>query len=190
MQHNPLIDEQALAALHMDVWDWALFQCRYDRDRAADTLQVSYLKVVSGTARFQGRSALRTWLFGVVRLTALEQARLGARGAGPADRGPADRGLVNQGLAEEQAELVDPDASARVMQVNAALSKLSFSQREVVYLVFYRDLSLAEAARVLGMQLGTVRTHYDRAKRRLRQQLAVEKDVGDAGAQTEDFLMG
>ena len=64
---------------------------------------------------------------------------------------------------------IDADRTGRAERVNAALAELSFSQREVTYLVFYRGLTLTEAGRVLGMRLGTVRTHYERAKRRLRE---------------------
>lgn len=166
MKHNPLIDAKALEALHTDAWEWALFQCRYERDRAAETLQASYLKVVAGSARFRGESTLRTWLFGVVRLTALEQGRLHARTRPVAD---------DEAVPAEEVEGSDWDPG-RAARVAAALAGLSFSQREVVYLVFDRGLTLAESANVLGMQLGTVRTHYDRAKRHLRKHLAAERD--------------
>jgi RNA polymerase sigma-70 factor (ECF subfamily) len=41
-------------------------------------------------------------------------------------------------------------------------------QRDVLHLVFYQDLTIAQAAEVLGVALGTARVHYERGKARLR----------------------
>jgi DNA-directed RNA polymerase specialized sigma24 family protein len=40
-------------------------------------LQIAYLKILEGKARFDGRSSLKTWLFAIIRRTALEQRRRG-----------------------------------------------------------------------------------------------------------------
>ena len=67
--------EAQLARLHEDSFGWALSCCGWDEMEAEDVLQTTYLKVVSGRARFGGRSAFRTWLFGVIRQTAYEHIR-------------------------------------------------------------------------------------------------------------------
>lgn len=56
----------------------------------------------------------------------------------------------------------------------AALRTPSARQREVLHLVFYQGLTIADAARVLGVSIGTARTHYERAKRQLRRLLGQE----------------
>ena len=45
----------------------------------------------------------------------------------------------------------------------------------LVYLHYWEDLTLEHAAEQLGMRVGTARTHFDRAKRKLRAALANEQ---------------
>src|SRR5882672_1289120 len=67
--------EAELERHHPAAFGWALSCCRWAREEAEDVLQASYLKMLDGRARFDGRSTFRTWLFGVIRRTAAEQRR-------------------------------------------------------------------------------------------------------------------
>lgn len=159
--------ELQLSELHPFSYGWALGCCRGDRGEAEDVLQVAYLKVLEGRARFDGASSFKTWLFAVIRRTAGERRRrtwlralaldrwLAARGAEPAHPDP------EQGACRAEAD----------GRLRAALGALPPRQRELVHLVFYQDLTLEEAARVSGISVGSARTHYHRAKARLRQLL-------------------
>jgi RNA polymerase sigma-70 factor (ECF subfamily) len=143
--------------------------CQRDRDEAEDVLHTSYLKVLDGRARFASRSSFRTWLFGVIRRTAAEHRRWRAlrrfRSAPLAEHAdPSPDAATAVGHTETAARLV------------AALATLTARQRELLHLVFYQDLTIAEAADVLGISIGTARTHYDRGKARLRELLTLEND--------------
>ncbi len=160
-----------LERLHEESFGWALSCCRWDRPSAEDTLQTAYVRVVSGRARFGGRSAFRTWLFGVIRRVAQEHLRRErTRGARISDL----ETLASEPVApvEDPVEgLVRERASVRL---RAALRQLPDRQREVLHLVFYEDLTIAEAADVMGVSLGSARTHYDRGKKRMRTLMAEE----------------
>ena len=154
--------EAELARLHAESYGWALACCARDRDEAEEVLQTAYLKILTGTARFDGRSTLRTWLFGVIRRTAAEERR---------------RNVLGRLRAAAYAPLVlsdpPPGPDARVEdgqqreRLVAALRQLAPRQREVLQLVFYHGLTIEEAASVMSVSIGTARTHYERGKARL-----------------------
>jgi RNA polymerase sigma-70 factor (ECF subfamily) len=160
-----------LEQLHAASFGWALWCCGHRRDEAEDVLQTTYLKVLDRKLTFEGRSSLRTWLFGVIRRTAAEQYRRQWL-----RRQLFDRWLVNERSTPSAA---DPEALASDSESNRnllrAVSELSTRQRQVLHLVFYQDLTVEEASLVMNVSLGTARTHFDRGKRRLRQILSQQE---------------
>jgi len=154
---------EKLQELHVSAFTWSLHCCAGRRSDAEDVLQTVYLKLLTGSARFDGRSAFKTWLFAVIRSTARETHRtIGRRlrllsvwltnGTGSQEAaGPA---LVSQNELRES--------------VTRLLSTLSNRQREVLQLVFYHDLTVEQAAEVLGISIGSARVHYERGKDNLR----------------------
>jgi RNA polymerase sigma-70 factor (ECF subfamily) len=159
--------EQRLEEIHPESFGWAVQCCGGDRQEADDVLQTTYLKVLDGRARFDGRSSLKTWLFGVIRRTAAERRR--ARWA---------RDLVAlrwRNGHPAPAAVPTPEAQSgdaeTARELRGALASLPARQREVLHLVFYQDLTVEEAAEVLGISPGSARTHYHRGKAALRARL-------------------
>ena len=130
---------------------------------------MSYLKIIEGKARFDGRSSFKTWLFAVIRHTALERFRWQR---------------VRRIVFLETSPPARPDQilerSERAERLLRALDAISRRQREVVELVFYHDMTIEEAARSLGISIGSARVHYERSKRRLLAILQEEERIAFA----------
>jgi len=151
--------EAELERLHAASFGWALGCCGRRRDDAEEVLQTVYLKVLDGKARFDGRSSLKTWLFSVIRRTALAHRRTQwmrslamLRAPVPHDDHDAERDSIRS---EEASRLA------------VALVKLARRQREVLELVFYHDMTIEEAGVTLQISVGSARVHYTRGKKRL-----------------------
>src|SRR5262245_60396401 len=168
-----------LEQLHPESYGWALSCCRRDPGDAEAVLQDVYLKILDGRARYDARSSLKTWLFSVIRRTAAEHRRANLLrrlrlGSDP----PAVEPLA---IVESADESVYRSELQKFF--TRALASLPSRQREVMQLVFYHDLSLQEASEVMGVSLGSARTHYDRGKKQLRK-LMVESGVFDEADST------
>jgi RNA polymerase sigma-70 factor (ECF subfamily) len=147
--------ERELSALHGAAFGWAISCCARDRDEAADVLQDVYFKLLSGRVRWDGRSSLKTFVFGVVRLTAMERRRWRFF------RGRVVSVAEHDDVPAPSAPAIDRETAEALAR---ALARLSERQREVLHLVFYEGLTIAEASDVMKVSLGTARTHYERGK--------------------------
>lgn len=161
-----------LEELHSASFGWALSCCRGDRAEAEEVLQTVYLKILQGKARFRAEASLKTWLFAVIRKTAVNEHR---------------RSLIRKLRFTHNVEEVTGQISAPADQMLAlertelqvrfrnALNGLASRQREALHLVFYEELSLREAAVIMNVSIGSARQHYERGKKRLRELLKQTK---------------
>ena len=153
-----------LERLHDASFGWALSCCLRNRAQAEEVLQTVYLKILQGKACYRNESSFRTWLFAVIRKTALSERRKHLL-----------RTLTSLAGGQSQVDNNLPDAEferAEMQQrFQQALVRLPARQRETLHLVFYQDLSLSEAAEVMNISLGAARQHYERGKKRLREAL-------------------
>lgn len=160
MEHAQI--ELELQRLHPETFGWALACCGRQRSEAEDVMQLAYVKVLEGSAKFDGRSSFRTWLFGVVRRTAAERRRRFA---------VQNRLLKFLFVSNVATEVSGPestiDYSARSKELLAGMKRLSQRQSEVLQLMFYHDMTIEQVSVVLGLSIGSTRTHYTRGKRKL-----------------------
>lgn len=164
---------EALAELHEPAYRWALICCGMDEDEAQETMQTVYLEILTGRACYQGRSTLKTWLFAVVRNTALRLLAGRVRARERADRLAC---LVPPAPATDPALDEAADGQTR-RSVLSALQHLPQQQRLIIELVYYHELSVSEAAEVMGVTAGSASQHFHRAKRALAEVLWPLKEV-------------
>jgi RNA polymerase sigma-70 factor (ECF subfamily) len=179
-----------LEALHPQSYGWALVCCAREAECAQNALQAVYLKILNGKAVFEGKSSFKTWLFAVIRRTSAEQRR--RRVIRRLRFVAFDELNEHRGSGKTSAQSTDSTASGAAPDVRmykteiqrmfgGELAALPKRQREVLHLVFYQDLTLAEAAQVMGVSVGSARTHYERGKKRLRTRLIERGVTSNAG---------
>lgn len=136
-----------------------------DREEAADALQDALLSAHRAAGRFRGDSAVTTWLHRIVVNACLD--RLRRRQAHPTvplpDESRPDKtdGRVSR---EPAAPVADHDLALVVRQ---ALGDLPVEQRAALVLVDVQGYPVAEAADILGVAEGTVKSRCVRGRARL-----------------------
>jgi len=148
-----------LEGLHLESFAWALHCCYADRIAAEEVLQITYLKILEKKAKFNGKSQFKTWLFAVIRFTAIDFYQQSKR----------FQQIQKQSLSKIQQSTTQETDYSTIF--NKALKQLSPQQNQLLHLVFYQNLTIQEAADIMHLQIGTARTHYKRGKIRLRKYL-------------------
>ena len=161
LENNPQVSRSALEAMHGQVFGWALSRCNYEQVVAEDLVQQAYVELLTGKARFDGESSLKTFVFSVVHNLARNRFR----------RIASRLRLIQQAAPVDGADVVHPVEPGDQQDVWKAVQTLPQRQRDIVELVFCRDMTIEEASRVMGVSIGTGRVHYDRAKKALKERL-------------------
>jgi len=134
-----------------------------DREDAADALQDALLSAYRAADRFRGDSAVTTWLHRIVVNACLDRMR--RRKARPTVPLPEEDGETGRrGVADPRDDL---DRLELRMEIDLALRALPDDQRSAVVLVDVEGLSVAEAAELLGIPEGTVKSRCSRGRARL-----------------------
>jgi RNA polymerase sigma-70 factor (ECF subfamily) len=127
---------------------------------AEDIVQDCFLALLRPDCGFDpARTAIRTYLFGAVRNQWLKRAR---RPQPQVDSDPADHRTP-----ESEAQRGEVAAA-----VASAIAALPDTQREVLLLAHYEQLSLAEIAEITQLEIGAVKSRLQRARTALREILA------------------
>ena len=145
-------------------------------DDAAELTQETFVKVIENIDRFQGRSSFYTWAFRIaVNLTlnyCKRNTRLALRSleVRSTETGEHRKKLLRDFLRDDSSP--DPAGIAQNKEfceiAVKALMRLDDAQRTVVVLRDIEGMNYAQIARVLNIQLGTVRSRLSRARANLR----------------------
>ncbi len=146
-------------------------------DDAAELTQETFVKVIENIDKFEGRSSFYTWAFRIaVNLTLNYCQRSGRLGLKSLDAEDDEHyGQARQQLKEFLNDDSSPDPAAVAANkelceiVAGALLKLDDAQRTVVVLRDIEGMNYAQIAKVLDVELGTVRSRLSRARSNLRE---------------------
>jgi RNA polymerase sigma-70 factor (ECF subfamily) len=159
-------DRDAFAELvrrHRDrLWAVAL-RTIGDREEAADAVQDALLSAHRNAARFRGDSAVTTWLHRIVVNACLDRIR--RRQAHPTVPLPDGNRTDDRPTgAEPAAPAADHDTA---LVVRAALAALPVEQRAAIVLVDVQGYPVADAAEMLGVAEGTIKSRCARGRARM-----------------------
>ena len=150
----------ALVLLHRDrLWAVAL-RTLADREEAADALQDALLSAYRSAATFRGDARVTTWLHRVVVNACLDRVR--RRQARPTVPLPERDGVADP--VDRRDVLAERETA---MEVEAAMAALPVDQRVAILLVDVHGLPVEQAAAVLGVPTGTVKSRCSRGRARL-----------------------
>ncbi len=137
-----------------------------DPHTAADLTAEVFLAVIRSAHTYRpGRGSETAWLYGVARNVVSGERRRAAREAELAGRIAGRRLLEPDDIARLEDKL---DAESPGRRALAALARLPEGERAVLELVAVDQLSVAEAARALGIRQVTARVRLHRARKALR----------------------
>ncbi len=160
-----------------------LYRLTGQREAAEDLLQETFLHVIRAIDGYEHAGKFEAWLFRIAANLARDRARKLARHERPvgledtptlrvAESPSPGAGIGLQASTDPAERLSYKEAGQRLAE---CLMRLSESEREIIVLRHYSELSFREIAEMLGIPLGTALARAHRALQRLRREL--EDDV-------------
>jgi RNA polymerase sigma-70 factor, ECF subfamily len=127
---------------------------------AEDLLSDVFFDVWQQAGRFEGRSAVSTWLLSIARFKALSARRR---------RTHAELNEVIEATVADSADNAEVvlEKKHQGEMLRDALTKLSPEHREIVDLVYYHEMSVDDAADILSIPRATVKTRMFYARKKL-----------------------
>jgi RNA polymerase sigma-70 factor, ECF subfamily len=132
-----------------------------------DILQETWLACWTGLKQYRGRSRFKAWLYGIAAHKCTDYLRRRAVNAQHEE-------LLRTDFTSSRDDFRDVERRQTVQQV---LECLPDTQREVVELYYFAELTLAEIADILGRNLNTVKYQFYRAHDQVAAQLQAEDGV-------------
>ncbi|MFI4915152.1 MAG: RNA polymerase sigma factor [Phycisphaerales bacterium JB060] len=136
----------------------ALGLCDGREDLAREAVQETWVRVIRHAGKFRGKSSFATWVYRIAVHRcgdAMARERAVARREGRAGSRPTPASVGDDGAREAVARLPQPE-------------------REVVLLCHMRGMTHEQAAAVLGIPPGTLKTRMTRAMCKLREMMGAE----------------
>jgi len=133
-----------------------------NRDRADDLVQDTLSRALIKEQLWQPGTNLRAWLFAIMHHQSVNNLRRDIRESAMVDI---------ERISTTLPATTDPAASRKLVELDRALAQLPLDQRQVILLVGLEGMSYQEAAGILGIPVGTVRSRLSRGRDALRELL-------------------
>lgn len=147
-----------------------------DALRADDLVQDTLVRALTKQHLWQPGTNLRAWLFTLMHNQFVNDSRRSNRERATIDVDDVAASLI---------AVTDPTASRQLHELERALGELPIEQREVILLVGLEGMRYDDAAEVLAVPIGTVRSRLSRARESLRRLLDMEPETPLAGIAIE-----
>ena len=142
-------------------------------DEADDLVQETLLRALAKKHLWQPGSDLRAWLFTMLHNQRVNSVRKAIRTGTP----------VNvEDVAGSVVATTDPTAARTLYELDRALGQIVEEHRQVILLIGLEGMSYEEAAEVLGIPVGTVRSRLSRGREALRAAMGLSEERGLARA--------
>src|SRR5215469_649645 len=133
-----------------------------NRDRADDLVQDTLSRALIKEQLWQPGTNLRAWLFTIMHHQSVNNLRRDIRESAMVDI---------ERISTTLPATTDPAASRKLVELDRALAQLPLDQRQVILLVGLEGMSYQEAAGILRIPVGTVRSRLSRGRDALRELL-------------------
>ncbi len=132
-------------------------------DRADDLVQECLTRAIAKIDSWKPGTNLRAWLFVILRNCFFTEIRRQSRSP-----------LVEESDSHQASSLANQESHMSLLEVRRAFQALSEEHKEVLILVAMEGLPYEEAASIMNVPIGTVRSRASRARQTLRE--AVGRD--------------
>ncbi|MFI9507517.1 RNA polymerase sigma factor SigM [Nocardia sp. NPDC052566] len=155
---------------HDHLWQIAL-RTSYTREDAADSLQDALLSAHRTAGSFRGEAEVRSWLHAIVVNACLDRIRR--------NKTRKAVSLSPETMPEPSDERDDFAELEMSLVVDRALFSLPAEQRTALVAIDLEGYSVTEAAAMLGVPEGTIKSRCARARQRLKERLEFLRDPGN-----------
>ena len=149
-----------------------------DTHRADDLVQETLARALAKQHLWQVGTNLRAWLFTLMHNQHVNDVRRSNREGGNIDVAEMASVLV---------AVTDPTASRQLRELERALARLPLEQREAILLVGLEGMRYDEAAAVLRVPIGTVRSRLSRGRDSLRKLMGIDDNARVSAAPAQEL---
>jgi RNA polymerase sigma-70 factor, ECF subfamily len=136
-----------------------------DRDAAEDVVDEAFIAIWQNAGAYNGQGSAAGWMRRIVRNKAVDWVRKQRKISLP---GEEQLAALNQIPDTSPSPYTTAESISQTDQMRAALNSLSMNHREVIWLCYFEEKSIAEIAKIAGCPQNTVKTRLYHARLAMR----------------------